>query len=400
MSLNYTASQPDAPACYGGPAAFPQRFRFIAPTLPSFDGVMAQYAAAYQNGLITNANCVARFEDAAAEYLGAKHCVAVSSCTSGLTLAMRALGLTGDVIVPSFTFFATGHAVRWNRLQPVFADCRRDTWNVDAADIESKITERTSAIVAVHMYGNPSDVEALMNLAARYRLKLIFDAAHAFGSKYRGQSVGRFGDAEVFSLSPTKLLVAGEGGLVATNDAALARALKTLRNYGDDGNYDPEWLGTNARMAEFNAALALSGIPLIEEKVRKRNEVARLYTEGLASLPGLSFQHLHPEDVHTFKDYSIHITPDEFGLSRDELGTALLAENIETKKYFYPPLHKQKLYHGFHDEKTRPLPNTEYVTNNVLSLPIYESLPHSTIERIVEVIHRIHRYRRTERRSR
>jgi dTDP-4-amino-4,6-dideoxygalactose transaminase len=392
MNPNIDPHFPKTIAHFGGDPAFAERFRFIAPTLPDLDEVIRTYRQAFDSGLITNAKCVARFEERSAEYLGAKYCVAVSSCTSGLMLVMRALGLTGEAIVPSFTFFATGHAIRWNELRPVLADCDRRTWNVNLADIESKITPQTSAIVAVHMYGNPNDVQALERLAGRHRLRLIFDAAHAFGSRYRGVPVGRFGDAEVFSLSPTKLLVAGEGGLVATNDALLAQNLRVMRNYGDNGSYDPEWIGLNARMSEFNAALALAGLPLLEAKVARRNEIARLYTARLAGLQGLRFQAVEAEDVHTFKDYSIHVTEEEFGLNRDELAAALLADNIETKKYFYPPLHKQKLYKQF---KTVDLAGTDFVANHILSLPIYEALSNETVERVAESIHRIHRYYRT-----
>ncbi len=390
MTNKNKVEQLERPAAAGGVPAFSQRFRFIAPTLPSLEDVIGAYRPAYQNGVITNAHCVERLEEAVAEYLGVKHCVAVSSCTSGLTLVIRALGLGGEIIIPSFTFFATGHAVRWNGLQPVLADCDRETWNINLADVESQITDKTSAILAVHMYGNPCEVEALSALAARHALKLIFDAAHAFGSKYRGRSIGQFGDAEVFSLSPTKLLVAGEGGLVTTNDAALARTLKALRNYGDTGSYNPQWVGANARMPEFNAALALSGLPGVEDKVKRRNEVAQMYTEQLQSLPGVRFQKINPEDVHTFKDYSIHIDPSGFGMSRDELGQSLLDENIETKKYFYPPLHKQDVYSRFNE---RVLSNTDYVADRILSLPIYESLPDSTIHQITNAIHRIRHYR-------
>jgi dTDP-4-amino-4,6-dideoxygalactose transaminase len=392
MNINRDSQAPRTIAHYGGDPIFEERFRFIAPTLPDLDEVIKSYRPAFDTGLITNAKCVARFEEHAAEYLGVRCCVAVSSCTSGLMLVMRALGLTGQVIVPSFTFFATGHAIRWNQLQPVLADCDRRTWNINIRDIESKITPQTSAILAVHMYGNPNNVEALQRLATSRGLKLVFDAAHAFGSRYRGAPVGQFGDAEVFSLSPTKLLVAGEGGVVATNDTLLAQNLRVMRNYGDNGSYDPDWIGLNARMSEFNAALALAGLPLLEAKVARRNEIARLYTECLAELRGLRFQSVDPEDVHTFKDYSIHVTQAEFGLSRDELAAALLAENIETKKYFYPPLHKQKLYKQF---KTVDLPETDFVADNILSLPIYEALPNATIERVAESIHRIHDFYKT-----
>lgn len=389
MTTSSPSSNHRTPAFYGGVPAFPERFRFIAPQLPPLEEVLAPYSQAFHNGIITNAKCVSQFEEAAAAYIGVRHCVAVSSCTSGLMLVMRGLGMTGEVILPSFTFFATGHAARWNGLEPVLADCDTATWNIDIADIEKKITSRTSAIVAVHMYGNPNDVRRLEELAAKHGLKLIFDAAHAFGSRHRNQPIGQFGDAEIFSLSPTKLLVAGEGGLVSTNNAELAAALRIMRNYGDSGSYDPEWIGLNARMPEFNAALATAGIPLLAEKIARRNEIATLYTEGLRELPGITFQQVDPRDTHTFKDYSIHVNSSQFGLTRDQLAQALLAENIETKRYFYPPLHKQQHYKQFF---TSPLPGTDWVADNVLSLPIYESLPDSTVKTIIDRIHLIHSF--------
>jgi dTDP-4-amino-4,6-dideoxygalactose transaminase len=369
--------------------AFPERFPFMRPTLPDLAEVIREYQATYQNGLLTNAGLVARLEAAVAERLGVKHCVAVSSCTSGLMLVLRALGLSGEVILPSFTFFATGHAILWNGLTPVFANSELDTWNVSPADVERRITAKTSAIVGVHLYGNPCNIPALEEIARRYGLKLIFDAAHAFGSTYRGKPIGSFGDAEVFSLSPTKLLVAGEGGLVTTNDAKLAEAVRAMRNYGDVGAYNPEWLGVNARMTEFNAALALRGLPLIDAKVRRRNSIAQTYTEMLSSLPGARFQKIHSHDASTYKDYSIHITPEILGIARDVLAGALLKDNIETKKYFYPPLHQQSLYSRFHDPARNDLTQTEYLADGILSLPIYESLPDETVITVAETLKRI-----------
>jgi dTDP-4-amino-4,6-dideoxygalactose transaminase len=383
--MSFTAS-PKLPAIYGGRPAFAERFPFIRPSLPPLSEVVASYEAVYQSGLLTNSKSVARLESAVAERLRVKHCVAVSSCTSGLMMVLRALGLTGEIIVPSFTFFATGHATRWNNLTPVFADCDPHTWNITPAEIEQKITPKTSAILAVHLYGNPCDHEAIERVARRHGLKLIFDAAHGFGSERRGRPVGSFGDAEVFSLSPTKLLVAGEGGLVTTNDAKLAEAIRFMRNYGDLGAYNPAWLGLNARMSEFNATLALAGLPLMEEKIKRRNAVADRYTEMLAGLPGVQFQSVDSSDVHTYKDYSIHVTEDSFGMTRDALAEALLAENIETKKYFYPPLHQQDIYKPFYDRDREDLSQTEYITGGVLSLPIYESLPDETVKTVAQAI--------------
>ena len=366
---------------------FKERFRFIKPTLPGLDSVVSAYASAFSQGLVTNASIVARFEATVAERLGVKHCVAVSSCTSGLMLVLKALGLTGEIIMPSFTFFATGHAALWNNLTPVFADCRRDTWTLDLADVESRMTDRTSAILGVHLYGNPCSPDHLCELATRRGLKLIFDSAHAFGSSSSQRPIGQFGDAEVFSLSPTKLLVAGEGGLVTTNDGNLAKLVKLGRNYGDSGSYDPAFAGLNARMSEFNAALGLAGLPLVDAKVSRHNAIAERYKALLGHLPGLSFQTILPCDVSTYKDFSVLINETETGISRDAVAQALLEHNIETKKYFDPPLHRQSVFGEF--VPSRPLPVTESATSSVLSLPIYESLPDATVDGICHALQSI-----------
>jgi dTDP-4-amino-4,6-dideoxygalactose transaminase len=200
--------------------------------------------------------------------------------------------------------------------------------------------------------------------------------------------IGRFGDAEVFSLSPTKLLVSGEGGLVTTNDETLARIVRAQRNYGDTGSYDPEYLGLNARMTEFNAALGLTSLELTDRKVARHNEIADLYTMRLSHLPGLKFQTVAAGDVCTYKDYSIHVSPEAAGIDRDGLAASLLAENIETKKYFYPPMHEQRLYRQFAPSDYQ-LSRTEFVANGILSLPVYESLPDSTVEGVAVAIKRI-----------
>jgi len=399
MQQTHDSIVASVPAIHGGRPVFEEPFRFCRPLLPSLQNAVKYYERAFATGSITNASTVEHLEAAVAERLEVKYCVAVSSCTSGLMMVLRALGLAGEVIMPSFTFFATGHAALWNGLRPKFADCREDTWNVDPFDVERKITERTSAILAVHLYGNPCDVAALTRLASRNHLKLIFDAAHGFGSRQQGHSVGQFGDAEVFSLSPTKLLVAGEGGLVTTNDATLARIVRGMRNYGDLGSYDPQWLGMNARMSEFNAALAIAGLPLVEAKVARRNGIAGKYTSLLSDLPGVRFQTVLSEDLSTYKDYSIHVTQESFGMCRDVLAEALTAERIETKKYFYPPLHKQKLYATFYEPGRDGLERTNFITDGILSLPIYESLPEATVDGIAHAILRLWRFGTTDRQA-
>ncbi len=366
--------------------ATPARLRFLQPTLPPIEQVMEYYQAPYSQGLITNGSLVARLESEVAERLGVKHCVAVSSCTSGLTLTLRALDVKGEVILPSFTFFATGHALLWNGLTPVFADCEPETWTLDPDDVERKMSRRTSAILGVHLYGNPCDTVGLNRVAARHGVRLIYDAAHAFGSLHSGRPVGQFGDAEVFSLSPTKLLVAGEGGLVTTNDATLAHRIRAARNYGDLGAYDPELLGLNARMSEFHAALALAGLGLVDRKVGRHNEIASRYTERLSGVAGISFQAVRRNDVCAYKDYSVLVNPVVFGLTRDALGAELLSRNIETKKYFHPPLHDQRLYTAYAATGRSGLRETDRIASRVLSLPIYESLTDGAVESVAGAI--------------
>jgi len=379
----------DVPAMYGGQPLFDRPFRFMAPTLPKLEDVISLYRRSYESGLVTNDVLVSALEGAVCERLHVEHCVAVSSCTVGLMLVLRCLDLSGEVIIPAFTFFATGHAALWNEMRPVFADCDPETWNISPTDVERKITPYTSAILAVHLYGNPCDVEALTRIANAHRLKLIFDAAHAFGSSHRGRPVGGFGDVEVFSLSPTKTLVAGEGGLITTNDAGLAARLRAARNYGNTGDYDCGVLGLNARLSEFHAGLGLAGLDLVDSKVRRNNEIAKYYTEGLAGVPGLRFQTVARNDVSTYKDYSIHIDAETFGLSRDCTAAALMEENIETRRYFYPPLNRQQLYRTFCDCKTNPLPETDSLSDGILSLPIYPSLDDRTICTVARAIQRL-----------
>jgi dTDP-4-amino-4,6-dideoxygalactose transaminase len=374
------------PAIEGGGPLVNERFRFIQPALPPFADVVAGYRDCYERGMITNSSTVTRFEATVAERLGVAHCVAVSSCTSGLALTLRALGLQGEVILPSLTFFATGHAALWNGLEPVFADCDEQNWTVDPADVERKITDRTAAIIGVHLYGNPCDVEALERVAARHKLPLIFDSAHAFGSRRNGRPVGQFGTAEVFSLSPTKLLVAGEGGLVTTNDAVLAERIRAGRNYGDLGSYDPILLGLNARMPEFNAALALAGLDHFDRTLARYNQIAARYSSTLRGIPGICLQSIDSRDTTTYKDYTIWLNPTSGRRNRDQLAEALLAENIETKKYFYPPLHRQRLFRTFSSAGPQTLTRTDRVADGILSLPIYYALADDLVDTVANAV--------------
>jgi dTDP-4-amino-4,6-dideoxygalactose transaminase len=333
---------------------------------------------------LTNGAYVRKFEEAAAAYLGVAHCVAVSSCTAGLLLVLKALDLRGEVILPSFTFHATAHAVVWNGLTPVFADCDAKSFCVAPQEVRAQVSSRTAAILAVHLFGNPAAVNKLDEIAAELQIPLIFDAAHAFGSSSHGKRVGGFGTAEVFSFSPTKLVVAGEGGLVTTRDAELAAKLRAARNYGDAGNYDPEIVGVNARMSEINAAMAVHGLAGLQARIERRNEIRSGYERKLRDVAGLRFQEISEGGRSTFKDFSVIVDEKEFGHSRDWLVELLHRENIGARKYFSPPVHRQKLYSAMWDGRALPL--TDLISAGVVSLPIYSSLTDESVDKVCEVI--------------
>jgi dTDP-4-amino-4,6-dideoxygalactose transaminase len=333
---------------------------------------------------LTNGARVREFEGAAAAYLDVPYCVAVSSCTSGLLLVLQALQLQGEVILPSFTFHATAHAIAWNGLTPVFADCHPETFCLDPDAVRRQLSPKTAAIVAVHIFGNPAPVRELEEIAGEKNIPLIFDAAHAFGSRSNGKPVGGFGTAEVFSFSPTKLVVAGEGGLVTTRDAQLAQKLRAARNYGDSGNYDPEIRGVNARMSELHAAFALRSLQGVGARIARRNEIRRRYERNLNTLPGMAFQQVAAGDLSAFKDLSLLIKEEEFGLSRDSLLAALRRHNVDARKYFSPPVHQQTLYRRLWDG--RPLPVTEMIASSVISLPIYSSLSDEAVDKVCGAI--------------
>jgi dTDP-4-amino-4,6-dideoxygalactose transaminase len=369
-----------------GPA-FEKMLPFVVPEVIREAEFLDDVQTILASEKLTAGMYVRRFEEAAAAYLGVKYCVAVASCTAGLLLVMKSLNLRDDVILPSFTFHATAHAVAWNGLRPVFVDCDARTFCIDAKRVREQITPQTAAILAVHIFGNPAPVRELQEIANTAGIPLVYDAAHAFGSRSMEKHIGGFGTAEVFSLSPTKLVVAGEGGLIATNDARLSEKLRAARNYGDAGNYDPEILGVNARMSEMHAALALRGLAELDARVARRNEIRMRYQRNLKHLPGIQFQQISEGDVSTCKDFSVIVNENEFGHARDGLMDGLRRENIDVRKYFSPPVHMQKLYRELWDG--RPLPVTEHVSNAVVSLPIYSSLTDQSVDKVCDTIRRL-----------
>jgi dTDP-4-amino-4,6-dideoxygalactose transaminase len=340
--------------------------------------------------VLTNGPYVRRFEEEASTYLGVRHCVAVSSCTAGLMLVLRAAGLSGDVIVPSFTFAATAHAVQWNGLRPVFADIDRRTLTLSPASARRAVGLHTSAILATHLYGTPCDIEGIRSLAEEHGLRLFFDAAHAFGSERAGTRIGGFGDAEVFSLSPTKVVIAAEGGLIATNDDLLAERCRVGRDYGNPGDYDCLFVGLNARMSELHAATGLASLEDLDARLDERNRLAAAYTSALAGIPGVRIPEVAPGDRSTYKDYTVLIDPDGYGLNAATVAELLRREGIETRRYYSPPVHAMRAYQvpGHPPDE---LPATESAAEQALTLPLWVGMTDAQVGIVAEVIRRIGR---------
>jgi dTDP-4-amino-4,6-dideoxygalactose transaminase len=300
-----------------------------------------------------------------------------------LVLAVRALALRGQVIMPSFTFTATAHAVVWNGLTPVLVDIEPDTFNIDVTQVEKYISPNTSAIMPVHMFGNPADVERLGELARKHDLRLIYDAAHALGSRYRGKPVGGYGNVEVYSLSPTKIVTTGEGGLIATNDAALAEHCRLARNQGVTADYDCLLFGLNARLSEFHGIVGLKSMDLIDAAVEKKMALVEYYRPMLEELPGVRLQKLCDHTVRsTYKDFNVVVDAEQFGMSRDALADALEARGIATKKYYSPPVHLQTVYRDLGEKYAVRLPVTEFISANVLTLPLFPQMTHAEVDRV------------------
>jgi dTDP-4-amino-4,6-dideoxygalactose transaminase len=375
------------PALTGGDPAFPNGLPLVRPTIDNPGRLARRLQTVLESGHLTNGRAVRELEDTVAERCGTTDAVAVSSCTAGLMLVYQALGVSGRVVMPSFTFSASAHAVVWAGGSPQWADVDPDTLNLDGTDV-ARVADGAAAISATHVYGNPCDVEALTRLAAGSGLPLVFDAAHALGSRHGGRPVGGFGTAEVFSLSPTKVAFAGEGGVVTTNDSQLAEAVRLGRDYGNPGDYDCRFIGLNARMSELHATVGSSSLEGLDERVAARNQLVRLFRDKTDGLPGLAFQRVADSDLSTYKDLTVIVDQPKFGLTVDQLAAALGAEGVDTRRYYHPPVHRQKAYAARRGD--RDLPVTDAVADRVLTLPLWSHMTTTTITELARVVERIH----------
>lgn len=387
--LGLWRSSSDHPAVLGGRPLFDPPLPFSRPTIEDKERILTDVESSLESGIVTNGPRVRELEEAAARLFQVQHCVAVASCTLGLMLVIQAStdGATG--VVPSFTFSATAHALAWNGLEPRFIDCDPDTWCIRAEDLP----EDPLLVVGVHVSGVPCDVIGLQRRADEVGATLIFDSAHASGTLVEVDGalrpLGGFGRAEVFSLTPTKVLSGAEGGLVTTDDADLAERVRFGRDYGNPGDYDTRFVGLNARLSELNAAVALAGLAHLEQRTQHRNQLAGRYRELLGELPGIGFQTVPAGARSSYKDFTVLVDGERFGASRNSVVTALASDGIPTRPYYSPPVHRQAAYAHL---PSRDLPITDRLSEQVISLPIWSHMPVDHVERIGEAFHRIHRY--------
>ncbi|MBE8516409.1 DegT/DnrJ/EryC1/StrS family aminotransferase [Amycolatopsis sp. H6(2020)] len=370
-------------AVLGGTPEFAEPVPLVRPTLPSPEQVMTRAAGVFASGQITNAGQVRAFEAELSEFLGVGHVVAVGNCTVGLMLVLRCLGLSGDVVVPSFTFMASGHAALWNDLGLRFADSSPRTCTIDPVSA-AEVAPGSAAVLATHTFGAPCDVESLERLG----VPVVFDAAHAFGSRYPdGTMVGTKGVAEVFSLSPTKPLSAGEGGVIATGDADLACDLRIARDYGNPGNYNATVVGLNGRLPELSAVLGRTALETFPYWLERRRDLVKRYQTALEDVPGIAFQEVPAGAVSVYKDFAVRVDH-EFGVTRDAVARVLAAESVATRPYFDPPLHRQNAYRTF--AVTTSLADTERLSRSMLTLPLYNHMDPEIVDRISELLRQIH----------
>lgn len=363
----------------------------VQPTLAPWAEVEPLFAEVWRSGRLTIGPHTEKFERAAAEMMGVAHAVALNSCTSGLMLVYRALGLTGEVILPSFTWTSTGHALIWNGLRPVFADITPGTWTLDPADVRRRLTPATSAIVAANVFGLYPDLDALQAVADEAGVILLCDSAQAIGAAYKGRIGGGLCRAEVFSFSPTKVVTAVEGGLVTTNDADLAQQVRRMRDYGKTPDAtDIESFGLSARISEFHGIVGLSNLRRVETYIDAREKLVATYRAGLADVAGLSFQTI-PAAYRTGHNYFVTLLDPE-RYDRDTVWRGMMAAKVYTKRYFYPPLHKQAAYREI-PAPHPPLTVTEAISDSALALPLFSHLTIADAELVC------HRFRQVLRES-
>ncbi len=357
-------------AIFGGRPLFDEPLHVGRPHIGSREALLGRINEILDRRWLTNDGPLVReFEARVAEFLGARHCIAMCNGTVALEIAIRGLGLTGEVIVPSFTFIATAHALAWQEITPVFCDVRPETHNLDPACVAALITPRTTGVIGVHVWGRACPIAELTKLCDDRGLALLFDASHAFGCTYRGKRLGTFGRAEVFSFHATKVLNSFEGGAVVTNDDELATRLRLMRNFGFAGYDDVAYLGTNGKMSEVSAAMGLTSLESLDEFISANRRHHDQYRSELAGVSGVRLLDYEHREEANYQYVVVEIDHRAARISRDRLVDLVWKENVLARRYFYPGCHGMRPYREKYPHVGALLPQTEALCARVMLLP-------------------------------
>jgi dTDP-4-amino-4,6-dideoxygalactose transaminase len=379
------------PAVLGGAPLFETDLYVTRPVVPAPERFGRLVAEPLRTHWLTNDGpLLVELERRLAMHLGVDACTTFCNGTTALLMALRALDLRGEVITTPFTFPATPHCIEWNGLRPVFADIDPETWCLDPAGVEARIGPETSAILPVHVFGSPCDVSAFEAIAARHGLRVVYDAAHCFGVRYRGEPLGRHGDCAALSFHATKVFHTAEGGAVLTRDADLRARLELLRNFGIVDENVVRGIGLNGKLSELHAAMGLSVLDVMDDEIARRGRLAALYRDGLGALPGIALQRFAEDTVENHFNLAIEIDPAAFGLDRDAVHRALLAERVVTRKYFHPLCSEYDAYRDTPSAEPARLPVAHRVASRILSLPLYGDLAPEAVHGIVDVLATLH----------
>ena len=357
------------------------------PTLPDLDDFVESLKEIWQSKWLTNnSKFHQEFEKQLAGFLGVKHVSLFANGTMALISALQVLRITGEVITTPYSFVATTHALHWNNIKPVFVDINKEDCNLDPEKIEAAITPKTTAIVPVHIYGNPANVERIQEIADIFRLKVIYDAAHAFGVKKNNNSILNFGDLSVLSFHATKTFNTIEGGAIICHNEKTKKRIDYLKNFGFTDETTVVTHGINARMNELQAAYGLLQLKTFNNQIAKRKIITDTYRELLKDIKGISFLENIENIKHNYAFFPIFVDKEKYGLSRDKLYFKLKENNIYGRRYFYPLISEFPLYRGLASAKPENLPVAEKIAEQVICLPIYPELDIKTVEKIVEFI--------------
>lgn len=357
------------------------------PTLPPLDEFTELLKDIWDRKWLTNNGKYHRqLEEALAEYLDVPYISLFSNGTLGLISALQVLNITGEVITTPYSFVATTHALWWNNIKPVFVDIEPEYCNLDPKKIEAAITPQTTAIMPVHVYGNPCMHNEIQEIADRYGLKLIYDAAHAFGVKQDGKSVLNFGDLSVLSFHATKVFNTIEGGAIVCHDEKTKKRIDYLKNFGFENETTVIAPGINAKMNEVQAAYGLLQLKTVEENIKSRKEISEIYREGLKGIKGIRYID-EPTDLKcNYAYFPIFVDEKEYGMSRDELYEKLKANNIFGRRYFYPLISQFPTYKGLDSAKPENLKTAQKIANKVICLPMYPDLSSSQVGKICHLL--------------